>query len=297
MGGRGRAGSAASRPQAGSARDVLPGQIGGRSSHRARRSRGNGQVPRVLRPPGAQAGLGRTGASTVTGMAGCREIKQALGVYVLGAIDPAERAQVDEHLSSCQDCREELASLAGLPAMLRKVPVVEAERLAAPEQDPELAGVPSAEMLTSLIGRTTNVRRIHRWRTVAAAAAVAVVALGGGAFVANALQSPGAQAPGSSAPSWHQTSGGGPVAGAHLTVRYRDEPWGTQMEVNVTGLQPGSVCQFQVTDATGGKSMVGSWTAWSGTAWYPASTWLGEQELRSFQVIIDGKVVAAAPVD
>ena len=230
-------------------------------------------------------------------MAGCREIKQALGVYVLGAIDPAERAVVDEHLSSCHECREELASLAGLPALLRKVPIVEAERLAAPEQDPELAGVPSAEMLTSLVARTANVRRVHRWRTVAAAAAVAIVALGGGAFVANALQSPGAQAPGSSAPSWHQTSGGGPVAGAHLTVRYRDEPWGTQMEVNVTGLQPGSVCQFQVTDATGGKSMVGSWTAWSGTAWYPASTWLGEQELRSFQVIIDGKVVAAAPVD
>ena len=231
-------------------------------------------------------------------MAGCREIRQALGVYVLGAIDPAERAMVDEHLSSCQECREELASLAGLPALLRKVPIVEAERLAAPEQDPELAGVPSAEMLTSLVARTANVRRVRRSRTVAAAAAVAIVALGGGAFVANALQSPGTPPPGiGSASSWHQTSGTGAVAGAHLTVRYRNEPWGTQMEVNVTGLQPGSVCQFQVTDATGGKSMVGSWTAWSGTAWYPASTWLGEQELRSFQVIIDGKVVAAAPVD
>jgi anti-sigma factor RsiW len=231
-------------------------------------------------------------------MAGCREIRQALGVYVLGAIDPAERARVDEHLSSCPECREELASLAGLPAMLRKVPIVEAERLAAPEQDLELAGVPSAEMLTSLITRTTNVRRIHRWRTVAAAAAVAVVALGGGAFVANALQSPGGQEPRQvQTTAWHLTSGTGPVAGAHLAVRYRHEPWGTQMEVNVTGLQPGSVCQFQVTDATGGKSVVGSWMAWPGTHWYPASTWLDEQELRSFQVTVDGKVVAAARVE
>jgi anti-sigma factor RsiW len=231
-------------------------------------------------------------------MAGCREIRQALGVYVLGAIDPAERAMVDEHLSSCQECREELASLAGLPAMLRKVPIVEAERLAAAEQDPELAGVPSAEMLTSLVARTANVRRMHRWRTVAAAAAVAIVALGGGAFVANALQSPSAQAPvNHTQASWHQTSGTGPVTGAHLTVRYRHESWGTQMEVNVTGLQPGSVCQFQVTDATGGKSVVGSWIAWPGTSWYPASTWLGEKELRSFQVTIDGKVVASAPAD
>ena len=234
----------------------------------------------------------------MTGMAGCREIRQALGVYVLGAIDPAERAQVDEHLSSCQECREELASLAGLPAMLRKVPIVEAERLAAPEQDPELAGVPSAEMLTSLISRTSNVRRMHRWRTVAAAAAVAIVALGGGAFVANALQSPGGTQPGLASHSgWHRSTGTGPAAGVHLTVRYRPESWGTQMEVNVTGLPPGSVCQFQVIDATGGKSVVGSWQAWWDSSWYPASTWLGEKQLHKFQVTIDGKVVASAQVE
>src|SRR5580700_5824157 len=285
MGGRGRTDGAAPRPQAGSARDVLPGPIGGGSRDRARRSRGNRQIPRVLRAPGPQAGLGRTGASTMSGMAGCREIRQALGVYVLGAIDPAERAQVDEHLATCQECREELASMAGLPAMLRKVPIVEAERLAAAEQDPELAGVPSAEMLTSLIARTSNVRRIHRWRSVAAAAAVAIVALGGGVAVANALQ-PSA-APSQSTVAWQQTSGSGPVAGAHLTVRYRNEPWGTRMLVNVTGLQPGSVCQLRVMDATGGTSVVGSWKLWPGDSWYPASTWLGEQELRSFQVTVD----------
>jgi hypothetical protein len=232
-------------------------------------------------------------------MAGCREIRQALGVYVLGAIDPAERAQVDEHLSSCPECREELANLAGLPAMLRKVPIVEAERLAAYEQDPELAGVPAAEMLTSLIARTANVRRIHRWRTLAAAAAVAIVALGGGAFAANALQSSSPPVtPGHAhTVAWQQTSGNGPVAGAHLRVRYRHEPWGTQMEVNVTGLQSGSVCELQVTDATGGRSVVGSWKLWQGTSWYGASTWLGEEELRSFQVTVDGKVVASAPAD
>jgi Putative zinc-finger len=234
----------------------------------------------------------------MNGMAGCREIRQALGVYVLGAIDPAERAQVDEHLATCQECREELASLAGLPAMLRKVPIVEAERLAAAELDPELAGVPSAEMLTSLIARTANVRRIHRWRTLATAAAVAVVALGGGAAVASALQSsPPSAGPhgGIATPGWHQTTSSG--AGAHLIVRYRHHPWGTEMEVNVTGLQPGSVCQLQVTDATGGTSMVGSWVLWKGDAWYPASTWLSEKDLRSFQVTIDGRVVASAPAE
>jgi anti-sigma factor RsiW len=233
----------------------------------------------------------------MTGMAGCREIKQALGVYVLGAIDPAERAQVEEHLATCADCREELASLAGLPAMLRKVPVIEAERLAAAEQEPEFADVPSSEMLPSLVARTANVRRIRRWRGLAAAAAVALVAVAGGAAVTSALQSSGSSPPGNAQPAtWHQTTGAGPAPDAHLTVQYRNEPWGTQMRVNVTGLRPGSVCQFRVTDKAGGKSVVGSWVSWQGTAWYPASTWLAENELRAFQVTINGHLVASAPV-
>jgi len=229
----------------------------------------------------------------MTGMAGCREIKQALGVYVLGAIDPAERAQVDEHLASCADCREELASLAGLPAMLRKVPVAEAERLAAADQDTDLTRVPSPEMLTSLVARTANVRRIRRWRGLAAAAAVALVAVAGGAAVTNALQ--GSGTPATVTAAWHQTSGVGPAAGAHLTVRYRHEPWGTKMEANVTGLRPGSVCELRVTDRTGRTSVVGSWVLRERDAWYPASTWLAENALRGFQVTINGHVVAAAP--
>ena len=231
----------------------------------------------------------------MTGMAECRQIRQALGVYVLGAIDPAERAHVDEHLATCPECREVLASLAGLPAMLRKVPVVEAERLAAAEEDPELTGMPSREMLTSLLGRTANVRRIRRWRGLAAAAAVALVAVAGGAAVTNALEQGGSQPTASpNVPAWQHTSGTGP-AGAHLTVRYRHKPWGTQMEVNVTGVRPGSVCQFQVTNKAGGKSVVGSWVLWQGDVWYPASTWLGEGNLSMFQVTIHGHVVASAP--
>jgi Putative zinc-finger len=231
----------------------------------------------------------------MTGMAECRHIRQALGVYVLGAIDPAERARVDEHLATCPECREELASLAGLPAMLRKIPVVEAERLAAAEEDPELTGMPPPEMLTSLLGRTANVRRIRRWRGLAAAAAVALVAVAGGAAVTNALEPNGSRP---SAPTnvttWHQTTGTGP-AGAHLTVRYRHKTWGTQMEVNVTGVRPGSVCEFQVTNKAGGHTVVGSWVLWQANAWYPASTWLGEGDLSQFQLTIHGHVVASAP--
>jgi hypothetical protein len=155
--------------------------------------------------------------------------------------------------------------------------------------------MPSPEMLTSLLGRTANVRRIRRWRGLAAAAAVALVAVAGGAAVTNALEPNGSQTTTSAnVPAWQQTSGTGPQ-GAHLTVRYRHKTWGTEMQVNVTGLRPGSVCQFQVTNKAGGKSVVGSWVLWQGSDWYPASTALGESHLSAFQVTIHGHVVASAP--
>jgi hypothetical protein len=60
----------------------------------------------------------------------CQEARVALGVYVLGAIDPAERALVDAHLATCEACRAELAEFAGLPALLALIPAGEAIALA-----------------------------------------------------------------------------------------------------------------------------------------------------------------------
>jgi Putative zinc-finger len=57
----------------------------------------------------------------VTDQGQCARARQELGVYVLGAIEPAQRAQTGRHLAACPQCRTELAGLAGLPALLRKV--------------------------------------------------------------------------------------------------------------------------------------------------------------------------------
>jgi anti-sigma factor RsiW len=55
----------------------------------------------------------------------CADARRELGVYVLGAIEPADRAVLERHLGGCPRCRAELASLAGLPALLRRVPEAE----------------------------------------------------------------------------------------------------------------------------------------------------------------------------
>ena len=58
--------------------------------------------------------MGRTGE--------CAAIRPELGVYVTGAIGPADRAALVRHLASCERCRDELAGLAALPGLLRRLP-------------------------------------------------------------------------------------------------------------------------------------------------------------------------------
>jgi anti-sigma factor RsiW len=233
--------------------------------------------------------------------ASCREIRHSLGVYVLGAIEPGDRAQVDEHLATCADCREELASLAGLPALLRRVPTAEAERLAVADQsDSATDEAPPDKLLPALLARTAQARRVRRWRELAAAAAVVVLALGAGAAGASVLGS-GSSPPPSAAShaqarhAWHTVSAIDASTGAALTVKYAPVHWGTTMSVRVAGVPAGTVCQFQVTDSHGHRYVVGGWRVeyqgWP--VWYPASTSLTEPKLHSFQVTAGGKVLAS----
>ena len=92
----------------------------------------------------------------MTELTDCGDIRRALGVYVVGAIDHAERAAVDARLSHCAECREDLAGLAGLPALLGRVPKEDAERLAL--GDDELEEAP-AELLDSLLLQVAARRR------------------------------------------------------------------------------------------------------------------------------------------
>jgi len=235
----------------------------------------------------------------MSGAASCREIRHSLGVYVLGAIEPGDRAQVDEHLATCADCREELASLAGLPALLRRVPTAEAERLAVADQaDSATDETPPDYLLPALLARTTQARRVRRWRELAAAAAVAVLALGAGAAGASLLGSGPAAPPaahGQASHTWHTVSAVNGHTGATLTVKYASVHWGTMMTAQVSGIPAGTVCAFQVTDAQGHHFMVGGWRVeYQGRpVWYPASTSLTDTNLRSFQVTAGGKVIAS----
>jgi anti-sigma factor RsiW len=230
----------------------------------------------------------------MTGSADCRDIRHALGVYVLGAIDPAERAMVDTHLSTCPECREELAGLAGLPALLRRIPVGEAQQLAGDDLD-ELPGaeVPSDEMLHSLLARTTQARQTRRWRGLAAAAAVVVVAGAAGAAGVSALHHAGG--PGSSPVAAHFTSVSATnhVTRVAATVRYAPRTWGTALDTRVENVPAGARCQLVVTDSSGHSTVVGGWITSYGesSVWYPGSSPVAQNSVRSFEITSQGKVL------
>lgn len=125
----------------------------------------------------------------------CAEIRPQLGVYLTGAIFPADRALVVRHLSSCWRCREELTSLAGLPGLLHRPPGPAAAERPAPSGPAEGAAAQTGEpsgalppegavlsegvalsegvLLRRVLRRVASVRRRNRWLLAAAAVILA----------------------------------------------------------------------------------------------------------------------------
>jgi anti-sigma factor RsiW len=216
----------------------------------------------------------------------CMDTRQALGVYVLGAIDPAERSQVDRHVTGCQECRDELAGLAGLPALLSRVSADEVGRISLEDADAAPVGAtPPGDLLESALSLTAaRRRRQHRWQAAAAAAAAVVAAAG---IVAGLRLASGAPASASAPPaSWPTARTTSALSGVTATLRYDREPWGTAMDIQVIGVPSGTTCQLWVTDAQGVHLAVSGWTVANGsaTAWYAGSTWVTASQVQGFDV-------------
>ncbi|WP_033309261.1 zf-HC2 domain-containing protein [Streptomyces iakyrus] len=51
---------------------------------------------------------------------GCDEIREWLGAYVIGALEPGEEAPIEAHLVHCSGCRSERDELADVARLLRR---------------------------------------------------------------------------------------------------------------------------------------------------------------------------------
>ncbi len=229
----------------------------------------------------------------------CLRVRQSLGVYVVGAIDPAERSVVDAHLAACPDCREELAGLAGLPALLGRVPIEEAEQIARFDSSERArrGGYPDGEhsgeeILTPLLTRVAQRRRAGRWRSLASVAAVALIAAGAAVGAVRLANPPSARV---AALHWEnsQTTRGHD----HVDVRYAGMPWGTRLDVKVSGIPAGTTCELWVVGRDGQRWPAGSWTVtdeWQASS-YQASSAAPSGSVRSFQLTSGHTVLATVP--
>lgn len=255
----------------------------------------------------------------------CGATRICLGVYVLGSIDPAERSLVDGHLATCRDCRDELAGLAGIPALLARVSTPEAIALAddvPAEGEPKLEGVPGLgddleavappldprppkELLGTVLDLTAARRRRRRWRVAGLSAAAAVI-LAAGAFAGTeaaaghlASDPPEASATGldygSAISGWTTTHGN--ADGMYGTVTFRRMGWGTQAGAKVVGVPVGTYCTLVAVGKDGARRVIGGWTTDTaeGTIWYPASSGLSATQLREFQITVAGHGAITVP--
>ena len=205
----------------------------------------------------------------------CAQVRHELGVYVLGAIGPGDRARVEQHLAACPRCREELVGLAGLPGLLRRLPPDVATQAWANASGGPRPGPP----LDRLIRRMSRIR-LRRRLTAAAAALVITLAATTGLQVLHAHLA-------GTTPRWIDTNTAyRPATGVWAAVRYAAQPWGAEVEVQVTGLPVGTRCQLRVTDAQDQEIAAGGWTITAGSqhTWYPASVPWPTGSLRGFDI-------------
>jgi anti-sigma-K factor RskA len=225
----------------------------------------------------------------------CREIRLLLGVYVVGAIDPAERARVDEHLGECPLCRDELAGLAGLPAMLSRVPATDVEWLDATVTELPALEEPSDEMLAALLRKVSVKRRSRMWRSIAAVAAAAVIAAGGAAATMQLTRPPEH----SHSVSGDVALGASPNGLISAVIDYSPSAWGTAMRVQVSGIPAGTKCQFWVIGKDGRASYAGAWTVgvsrYGGKNWYSASSAVPTGSVHGFRITSGGTTLLQIP--
>jgi hypothetical protein len=212
----------------------------------------------------------------------CDEARLALGVYVLGAASPAERAETDAHLAGCADCRSELDQLAGLPALLALLSEEEAVAAARPP-------VP-------LRSRPPR-RRVLRAAGLAAAAVVLAVAgaLGGARLAAAPAGQGAVQSYGPAGGPWQTASA--VSGGRRVTVMYRPMGWGTQLQAQVSGFPPGVRCKLVLVTGDEGNVTAGGWVtdANEGKIWYPASAGIAAGDVRLLEVTAGNTTVQVRP--
>jgi anti-sigma factor RsiW len=171
----------------------------------------------------------------------CGQIREELGAYVLGGLEPAEREAAAAHLARCPECAVEHARIAALPALLAHADGLEIPT-APPAVEERVLDQIARERGAARRTRRRVRRRIPRW--VGGRAVVAGVLAGavlGAGLTALVLRDDDA-GPTPASYSLVLSGSGGASARAALAPRRG----GTEVHMWVKGLPPGGEIVYEV---------------------------------------------------
>lgn len=205
------------------------------------------------------------------------------GVYVLGALSPADRLEFERHVQDCEGCAAAVRDLAGLPGLLGRV-----DEGAVSGQGPEEGLPPVPDTVLPRLRReirSRTRRRLVGTGLLAASAAAAV------ALALPVVDGPsGTPAPDTSSAARPMT----PLRGGPMRARIALEPvaWGTRLDLVCTYAptsyvegRPAGSYRLLLHTTDGGVERVGTWRPVPGRAMrLSAATAVSRADIASVEV-------------
>ncbi|SFY44738.1 zf-HC2 domain-containing protein (plasmid) [Streptomyces atratus] len=190
---------------------------------------------------------------------------ELLGAYVLGALDEQEVRTVDEHMASCQKCRDELDGLRDMESALGEVPP-EAFLDGPPEGGDLLLQRTLRQVRSERAGQTLRRRAVLG--AVAAVAAAAV--LGGGVLIGQntgertheaipPAPSVAATVPPAQPGGMKVVEGRSASTGSEMRLRVTPAVDWIRLNVSAMGIPAGERCRVVVVAKDGSREIAGSW--------------------------------------
>ncbi|TDC99204.1 zf-HC2 domain-containing protein [Nonomuraea deserti] len=252
----------------------------------------------------------------------CEEIRLSMGAHALGALEPDEALEIDDHLATCEACGAELVEFEGVASFLGKVS----------ERDVELVSSPPRQVLDRLLN--DRARRNRRGRVLMAVAASAAALVVGGTVwttVNTASHEDSAAAPavaGSSrsdqekgkpelysdskpsasrapvpkaserAVTGRQFPGENTAEGYRATVTAVPGDGGTELSVSVDGVPAGTTARLVVVARDGRRDPAGSWDVrYQDKAVFKSTTSLPMGDIARFELVDEkDKALVRIPV-
>lgn len=205
----------------------------------------------------------------------------SLGAYVLGALDPAERADLDAHLETCHGCREELARLASVPGLLGRL--TEAQVV-----EDELQ--PGAALLDRVLDAVVAERRRSRRRNIFTVATGALAAAAAAiAFFAWPSSSTAAVRVSASNAATH----------VHARATLASNRWGTAVTLWLSGVKPEERCELVAIARDGHHEIAGTWQAsYQGYAAVSGATAIPANSIVALDIVtLSGQQLLHMPVN